>query len=251
MVRNVEKRRLSLNAALWIAAVPVALAAVRVFMFSRGDTTILRVLLETLQIVPVLMATTLLILPWAFFILGAILLMNGSARSALWQLRVRFPPLILVLYVLGIVVIYTSPIYWAILNAIVYALLLTVVLLGRVDRAWAKRVVRFANILDNSDLPGNIVGIAIIPLLISTLTTWDSFWLPRENLTVSAQVNDGYVLAEDAEWTTILTSERAVLRVRSDTITKRVVCDQGTVTTFHNLTVTKADDLPECAETAP
>ncbi|GAA1961435.1 hypothetical protein GCM10009816_24090 [Microbacterium aquimaris] len=246
----VGKPRLSLNAALWITAVPVALAAIRVLMFSRGDATLLRVLLETLQIVPVLMATSLLILPWAFFIIGAILLMNGSARAALWAIPNR-RLVLMALYVLGIVVIWTSPVYWAVVIAVTYALVITVAVMGRSSKEWAKRVVRVTNILDTNDLPSIVVGVAIIPLLIGTLTAWSSFWLPRENVTVGIDDYDGYVLTNQGDWTTILTTERTLIRVPSEDIMERVICDQWTVATLQNLILPKPGDVPECAQKSP
>lgn len=221
------KRRVSWNFALWIAAVPVALAALRIMIFSRGDSALLRVLLETLQVLPILIATTLQVFPWVVLMAGAILLLNASARRAVspWFARSQ---LLLVLAILGVMVtLYTSPPTVAIPILAVYLLILVLYVLARIPKPWPQKIVRFANGLDQGDPLSSVFSIIVIPLLFIQFANWNTFWLPREAVTVAAEVRSAYVLNVTGEWTTLLTPDREVLRVPTGDVTARLVCDQG------------------------
>lgn len=240
-------RRVSWNAALWIAAVPVALTALRIMMFSRGDPALLRVLLQTLQVLPVLVATTVQLFPWIVLMVGFILLANASARRAVspWLMQSRV--LIVAAILCVCVVLYVSPPALAVPMLVVYLALLALYVLGRVPKQWAKKTVAFANKLDNGDPLSAVLGSLIFPLVLLQFANWNSFWLPREAVTVSNEVVDAYVLDVTGEWTTLLTSEREVLRFRTESVTSRAVCDQGEANTFMMLGAEPLEEPSGCS----
>lgn len=149
--RQVTRRQSSLNLAVWIAAVPVALAAVRLLMFSRGDPILLRVLVDTAQVVPILIASTLQVLPWALSSLGAIMLFNASSRASVlkWITGNRWAIMLAALVV--IVIVNVSPIPWLIAIVVVFAAVAALAVVSRVERSWAIRINEFARKADNND----------------------------------------------------------------------------------------------------
>lgn len=55
-----------------------------------------------------------------------------------------------------------------------------------------------------------------------------SSWLVAERITTTEQMVVGYVVAQEGDWTTILTHhDRRILRIRSDSISARQVCELG------------------------
>ncbi|MFK3678703.1 hypothetical protein ACI2IP_13305 [Microbacterium sp. NPDC090218] len=235
----------SLNVALWIAAVPVALAAVRLLMFSKGDPVLLRVLFENFQILPLLTATTLLVLPWVTLTTAIVMLLNRSARRVTLRWIQRYPALIMVAFLVGYLVFVTSPFPTAFWIAGLWIVVLAVSIIGRIERPWAERTIRAINIADN-DTPGAMFYSAlIIPLVISILPSWSSFWLPLEEVATLKETHSAYVLGDSDGWTTLLSEDRAVLRVRSADILDRIVCDQGEAVTLQLLATEM--DAPKCS----
>lgn len=142
----------ALDIALWIAAVPVVIAGVRLLMFSKGDPVMLRVLFENFQILPLLTASTLLVLPWATLTTAVLLLMNRSARVVVsnWT---RDVPAAATLGILAItVVVMTSPFPMAYWIAGAWFAVLAASIISRVPKGWAGRVTRIVNIATTTPL---------------------------------------------------------------------------------------------------
>jgi hypothetical protein len=70
-------------------------------------------------------------------------------------------------------------------------------------------------------------GLTVATFLVFALV--GPVWLPAEQLTLKnpkGAINVGYVLNEGGDWFSILTTKnRNVIRIRSDNIDERVICD--------------------------
>lgn len=246
---NVPRKRQrvrSLDVALWIAAVPVMIAGVRLLMFSKGDPVLLRVLFENFQILPLLTASALLVLPWATLSTAILMLLNRSARVVLagW---IRDLPAATTLGILAIVVVVmTSPFPMAYWIAGAWFAVLAVSIISRIPNQWAGRVTRIVNVAD-SNTPGSMFySVLVVPLILTILPAWSSFWLPLEDVVTSSETHSAYVLGDADGWTTLLMADRAVLRIPSSEITERIVCDQGEAVTVQLLG--EDPDAPKCTK---
>ncbi|WP_159575536.1 hypothetical protein [Microbacterium sp. 8M] len=235
----------ALDVALWIAAVPVVIAGVRLLMFSKGDPVVLRVLFENFQILPLLTASTLLVLPWATLMAAILLLLNRSARVVVSKWT-RDVPTAATLGILAItVVVMTSPFPMAYWIAGAWFAVLAVSIISRVPKGWTGRVTRIVNIADNNTPGSMFYSALIVPLVLTILPASSSFWLPLEDVVTSSETHSAYVLGATDGWTTLLTVDRVVLRVPSDEVTERIVCDQGEAVTVQLLG--EDADAPKCA----
>jgi len=144
-------------------------------------------------------------------------------------------------------VAFVAPIELAIGILVGTALLVFVIVVTASKKAWAQRVARIANAGDNRDPFTALVGVIIVPLLLTVLSGWSAFWLPLEAVTeVGEKPVRAYVMSVTSEWTTLLTPDRVVIRMPSDAVAERVVCDQGTTLTFQTLTLRREESPPKC-----
>lgn len=242
--REWTNRRLLLDIGVWVAAIPLLAAAARILLYSGGDQTLLRVLIQTLDVVTVLLGTLLPMLP---LLVGAALLpvivdvafarhllTDGSkTRRRLvtitlivaltfwitlspWAgVRGTFTSAAIGIFV-GIVIAYVFPFYFALSR-------------GRTVResvASASKTRLIPRI--PADLGQNRQMILAPTIAVIVLFAFPSgMWLPRENVSTPAGETTGYVLSSTEVWTTILDVDKRVVIVKSEDVISREVCGQG------------------------
>lgn len=258
--------RLWLDVSLWIAAVPFAAAGVRVLLYSGGDPTLLRVLIETLDVVTIVLGTLLPVLP---LLVGAAiypllidlsltrrLVTSGSptrrwgmltlivAALAFWVALSPWPSAattiayLAVGVALGVILTYLWTFArwltagYTVRRSILEAFKVRVTIGGQepVGKSW------------------HVIAIAGI-FLILTFATSPTMWLPQENIVTSTEKISGYVLQATEEWTTILSVDKQVTIVKPIDVSSREVCGQGEYSSL--ITVLWGNDHrsgPQCAE---
>jgi hypothetical protein len=96
---------------------------------------------------------------------------------------------------------------------------------GRTNRGGATRS-------SSSQLP-LFTLIALLGTLVLSTALSPTMWLPAERMTIGDETVVGYVLSEEAGWTTLLNERtRNVSRVRSETLLSRQVCEAPAGRTF-------------------
>lgn len=227
------------------------IAGLRLLMFSQGDGTLIRVLLETLQVLPILIASTLQVLPWALAVLASILIFNASSRALVWTWMSRNGPVAYVAVMAAVLTLFVTPLLVLLIIVVLYLLLGLVVVASQKEAKGAKALTKFLRKGDNEDPRSAFVGLLLFPLLLSQFTNFSTFWLPREIVTVDERAVNGYVLETSAEWTTVLTPDRAILRYRTAEVTDRIVCDQGETRTLLNFVSERKGDPESCEPGKP
>ena len=214
--------RWQLDMALTIALAPVVASALRVWMYSGGDVSLFLTLLSTLNIVSVLVGTSLVLAPGVLALGLTILFTDREAVSWLnkrmsatpWLSRILFP-------VVFFVSVYTLSWTSLLMLAGVCVAFATFLIIRRGVRNRRSRKGRNRSKQDYAG-PDSIV--TIIAVLTMMLMTPNTMWLPLEKLTVEKQIVTGYVLDVSSEWTTILASDRELHIVPSAQVTTRDVC---------------------------
>lgn len=240
-----EGRR-SWHVALWIAGLPVMIAGLRIWMFSQGDSTLLRVLLESLPVLTVLTASTLQVLPWVLITFGAMLLFNFSTRRVVWMWMARNRGITFLGCIAALLIAMVTPLWSLLAMVAIYVAVGVLVIARRSEKPWGTWLTAQSERMDNKDPAGALVGLIVLPLLLNQFTSFTTFWLPREIVTVDGRPTNAYVLTVSGEWTTLLTPERAVLRVATAEVSERIVCDQGETQTLLNLRSDKKSDPELC-----
>jgi hypothetical protein len=221
------------------AVLPIGLAALRIVVYSGGDPTLMRVLIQTLNITTLLLGTVLPVLPMLFLLalqpliadmsLARTLVSRGASRRRWWLL------LILVLPVLYLLVgPWPTTLRTFGYGAGALALGVIVVWIIGVHRArrshapWRQALkvrVTFAK------LPpvGRSSHVFLAPVFVVAVVLFmpQGSWLPLESIQVDQKQVDGYVLQIEDWWATLLTKDRVVERYPADLVTDRQVCDQG------------------------
>lgn len=83
----------------------------------------------------------------------------------------------------------------------------------------------------------------LVGTLALGLVGLQSMWLPMEKIALTTgDEMTGFVLEEKTEWTTVLTDQRAVYQIATNTVDARTVCDQGE---FSSLVMDWAKSAPE------
>lgn len=235
-----------LDAALLIALLPVTVAAVRIVLYSGGDPTLMRVLIETLDVTTLLLGTLLPMFPLALWVVVQPLIMDlPLARKLLTQkhpYRIWWLVLIIALPVLYVLV---GPwpdalrtIGWVAIGLLIGTLALWIVGVvqtrasGRTWRASFRVRVGIGTTPLNGMKP---LLIAPIVLAVAILVIPRGFWLPLESVTTDSGQITGYVLQTENDWATVMTEDRAILRYPADSVEARVVCDQGQYTSLITL----------------
>lgn len=236
-----------------LAVTPILLAAIRVLLFSGGDPALFRVLVQTLNVPTVLLGTAIAILPVAA--LYPLVWFATEPSALLHFARAPWFGFAFLAYV-GVVLAYVTLGPWpaagwmALLAATafiafwllrrfrhglrVYRRGLT---LGSAFRAPTPMTVRPPTEAWKSS------AWVLVGTLALGLVGLQSMWLPMEKIALTTgDEMTGFVLEEKTEWTTVLTDQRAVYRIATDTVDARTVCDQGE---FASLVMNWARSAPE------
>lgn len=210
--------------ALFIAVSPLIAAAVRIWLYSGGDVSIFLLLLRTLDIPVVLMATLVIMIPTAIVVMLWVILTDWKARDyiANWIEQHRWAILLLPLVLF--VLIYTAgPL---LLLSLLMIILSTVfyVAIGRFW-PWGKKHITDIVIAKRGDHYGPDSIVTIVGLLIIFLIIPHNMWLPLERVKINPDKQyHAYVLESNAEWTTLLTPEKSVLIVPTHSVKARELC---------------------------
>lgn len=240
-----------------VAVTPILLAAARVLLFSGGDPTLFRVLVQTLNVPTVLLGTSIAVLPVVALLP---LFMVATEPSALryFARAPWFSFTFFAYFVLAFVAIVFGP--WPSMGW--SALLVVIVFLG----FWSIRRLRHAVRAYRRGLTARSAARASLPVIVRapteawkdsawaplvivalTLVSLQSMWLPLERVVlVDGEAMTGFVMEERPEWTTFLTDQRAVHRIPTDQMEERTVCSQGE---FSSLFMSWANSAPEDAPT--
>lgn len=232
-----------LDAALLIALLPVTAAAVRIVLYSGGDPTLMRVLIETLDVTTLLLGTLLPMFPLALWLVFQPLITDLPLTRKLvtqkhptrswWLALIIALPLLYVL--IGPWPNALRTIGWVAVGLLLGALTLWTVgvLRTRASGGTWRDSLRVRLTVGTTPLGGRgHLLIAPLVLVAVILVTPRGFWLPLESITTENSQVAGYVLQTENDWTTVMTEERAIFRYPADSITARFVCDQGEYTSL-------------------
>lgn len=228
-----------LDVGVLVAVLPVAMAALRIVLFSGGDPVLMRVLVETLDVPTLLLGTLLPLLPILFWLALQPLIMDAPLTRQLIQRNAPNRNWWLVL-VIALPVLYLLLGPWPnTLETILwlcgaFALgALTVWALGvwlwrRAGHPWGKSL-RSARVTLASNPVGSVAHVLLVPalLVVFIFAMPKAFWLPLESITADGSGLTGYVLQSEDGWTTVMTEDRAIERYPAAAVTSRTVCDQG------------------------
>lgn len=236
-----------------LAVIPVLLAAARVLLFSGGDPALFRVLVQTLNVPTVLLGTAISILPVVALLP---IFMFASEPSALRHFARAswFSYAFFAYAVVALAAIALGPWPWmGWLTLIVFAASVGFWLMRRL-RHGVKAYRRGLTLKSALRAPHPMIvrppteawkSSAWVPVsvVVLTLVSLQSMWLPLERIDLASGTRlTGFVLEDQAEWTTFLTDERSVLRIATDQVEARTVCDQGE---FSSLVMGWAKSDPE------
>ena len=246
---SVEHRRSRFDVALLIALVPVAGAAVRIWMYSGGDVAVFLVLLRTLNIPAVLIGTCLLIVPGLLLLALVILLSDWKARdwTKNWLTSHRWiaPAFPIIFFLLLYTVSWTILIPLGVLGVLTAAYFLT-----RRFWPWGKKHITDIAIAEREDRNSPASIITVIGVLVIFLITPTNMWLPLEKVGITkADDQVAYVLESTAEWTTLLSPDRKVEVIATSDIESRSVCRTsggGSLTTL--LYPSDLSNVPDCTD---
>ena len=248
-VSSTEHKRSRFDAALLIALVPVAGAAVRIWMYSGGDVAVFLVLLRTLNIPAVLIGTCLLVAPGLFLLALVILLSDWKARDWAkdWLTRHRWiAPALSVTFIL---LLYT--VSWTILIPLgVLGILTVAYFIIRRFWPWGKKHITDNAIAERGNRSGPDSIITVIGVLVLFLIAPTNMWLPLEKVGITkADDQVAYVLESTAEWTTLLSPDRMVKVIATSDVESRSVCRAsggGSLATL--LYPSDLSDVPDCTD---
>ena len=235
---------------LLIAVLPIVVAALRIWLFSGGDTAVFLTLLRTLDITAVLVGTGALMIPTLLMILLVIVVTDWKAREYLGEKMAQSSWYIWAVLIVGIVLLYTAS-WWAYVGMGIVAIFLLLVFL--ITRYWPWGS---SNVLDRvMSRKGSTTRPDSLTTLVSTLAVFlmapTSMWLPLERIGIQDRdPTSGYVLETDSEWTTILTGKGTKVEViRSGQVESREICDsnfKGSIATSIFRKGEQGSDAPDC-----
>ncbi|WP_029151241.1 hypothetical protein [Microbacterium indicum] len=212
------------HAAILIAILPVVVAAIRVMLYSGGDPVVMKTLVETLNILTLLLGTFLPLLPLLVYFAFQMLM----ARTPAFNAAIRTAK--------GRLALFAGAAFWLLLGpfpatvwlvgAVVFGLV-TGWLLLRYVKPW-RRLHEWMAPGPGKTPPTSPAYITTIVLLVTLLVVPQGMWLPLERVTRSGSADQFVYVLKDAEgWTTTITNNRSIDVFKSSEVTARVVCDQG------------------------
>lgn len=225
-------RKILYEGGLYLALVPVAAAAIRVWLFSAGDTSLFLLLLRTIDITTVLVGTSLLLVP--IVILVGAMAFGMDPRVRAWVTKgARSRAVFGVIFgFLGLAAL-TLP----------WRFLLTALGLGVIAHlgtrllnegiAWGVRLAGMSPKRTKDPNPINDSSTIVAASTLLFLVASGSMWLPLEFVTLTDETSRvAYVLESDREWTTLLTLDREVSIVATEDVEQRLVCKRMTERSF-------------------
>lgn len=244
----------ALDAAALLAVAPVIAAALRLWLYSGGDTAVLLTLISTLDIAAILIGTGIQILPGAVILLIIALITDWRFRDSAAKWAGRNPWIRFCVLPLLIVIVITAPIL-----LLVPALILLIVppiIFSFIRNRW-RWGQRIADLLvaprGDPNGPNSVVSFTVIGIFV--LMSGFTMWLPLERVESEGAPDgqySGYVLESDETWTTILTRERNVVILETHDVNRRVACGDpyGPRISDFFIFPTKQDPIDSCAEEA-
>ncbi|TPX05551.1 hypothetical protein FJ656_05920 [Schumannella luteola] len=231
---------IGLDTALLIAIVPLAAAAVRIWMYSGGDTSLFLVLLRTLDIPAVLVGTMVSLVPALVGVAVVVLVTDSKARVRALRTIARHPGATsIAVPIAALVLLYTTS--WTLLLGL---LALAAALLG-LAFGWRAAKRRWPRIAEGRAGPDSMA--TVMAVVIGVLISPKNMWLPIEQIELADSPSVvAYVLQADSDWTTLLTDERAVAIVPSSLVLSRTICSSDSPGTF--ATWTQQSQLKDAAD---
>jgi len=225
------------NVGLLLGVLPLLLAALRVLLWARGDQALLTTLVQTLNVQAVLLGSLAPVVALGIASAAFALIADPATWGPLKRWAVRLD---------SWVVIVAIPLILAMLAITKTSVLVGVALLlgaGLTARAVGRRWGR-----TRGKAPGKWTenGWALAVLYLLGWLATAPMWLPAEVVTLRDDTSTtAYVLSNGDGWATLLTSDRSVLRIPSDQVASRVVCNEdGGRSLLEVFTSTNA--IPEC-----
>ncbi|TQJ30132.1 hypothetical protein [Microbacterium sp. SLBN-146] len=227
-----------LDVGVLVAVLPVAMAALRIVLYSGGDPVLMRVLIETLDVPTLLLGTLLPLLPLLFWLalqplitdapLTRQLLRRTAPNRNWWLVLIIALPLLYVL--VGPWPDTIETILW--FGGALALGALTVWGVGvfrwrRAGHPW--RTALRVRVTIASQPLGSVTHLLLVSvvLIVVIFAMPRGFWLPLESITADGADLTGYVLQSEDGWTTVMTEGRAIERFPAASVTSRTVCDQG------------------------
>lgn len=223
-------RRRGIDIALVLALAPVVAAAVRIWLYSGGDSSLFLTLLRTIDIPAILIGTSILIVPSLLIFIVFALVTDRKAwewtkENVLGNRTVGTLVVPIILVVLG----YTTP--WPTIVLLVSVILVAVgIFFAR--RAWRKKHPKddskegFWERFNPDSVP------MLLSIVVMFLVTQSNMWLPLERMTIDQTPEVGYVLESTGEWTTILTSDRELTVTQTSDVAEREICESSNAGTL-------------------
>jgi hypothetical protein len=226
---NSEQQKFKYNVALLIALVPVIAAAIRIWTYSGGDTTVFLVLLKTLNIPTVLIGTSVLIIPSLILLAAIVLLSDWKARDWTEAWLKRHQRMWIAAPILFLVVAYTAP--WSFFATLAgIALLVAFYFLIKRYWPWGKKYILDLLVAERGSSNGPDSIITIPSVIIVFLIAPANMWLPLERIQTTKSVEKTvYVLESTQEWTTLLSKDRKLEILRTDEVKSREICHSNKV----------------------
>ena len=217
---------------LFITIFPVIAATIRIWLYSGGDMVIFLLLLKTLHIPSILIATFVLMIPILVTVIIIVMITDWKARDYVKKLAEQYRWITLIFPLFFFILVYTaSPLLLLPLLGIASLALLYIV----VDRfwTWGRKNITSVMIAKKGDpnTPDSII--TLISTSVVFLIIPYGMWLPLESISTGQnQHYYAYVLESNDQWTTILTPEKNPLIISTSTIESRELCRAGTSSTL-------------------
>jgi len=234
-------KRSHFDIALIIALAPVLAAAIRIWLYSGGDSATFLVLLRTINIPAVLIGTGLLFIPYLLTFIAVALVADQKARQWGKRLFSRNPGAVTIVVPIALVtVLYTTP--WPTL-AWIAAIVTIALIIALIRLVYAKR----RNVIKStSDEKLQVARkrtryafdsvTVLFTLIFLYSVTQTNMWLPLEQVRIQNEATrNGYVLESTSDWTTILTFNHTLDIVKTADVESRTACNStnaGTVAMF-------------------
>lgn len=220
------RKRSRFDVAVLIALLPVVAAAVRIWMYSGGDSALFLVLLRTLNIPAVLIGTGILMVPSLLTLALIILLTDKKAREWVkklssnhrWLFTIVIP---IFLVIVGYTISWTTFVWLT-------AIALVALVFFFIQRRWRKFRQRKTGVeaAQRRSPIGPDSFATLFTVVAVFLVTPTNMWLPLEQVSIAGGgARVGYVLESAAEWTTILTNDRKLEIVATPKVESRAICN--------------------------
>ena len=217
------------------------------WMYSGGDIAVFLVLVRTLNIPAVLIATVVLLVPWLLFVATMVLLTDWKARDWAkgWLADHRW--IAPGVPVVALIILYTGS--WPIaLGALVIGLLVGIYLFVRRFWNWGHQHISRLLVAPRGDQNGPNSLITVVTIVIVFLITPANMWLPLERIEMaSGEQEVGYVLEATSDWTTLITVARRVDVLPTPEVKGRTICRTSSLPSIATLLFpVDLGDSPSC-----